>query len=694
MGWDHQPTPTIGAVVVHHEAPADLDRCLRSLTQADPPPDRVVVVDNSETSEAREAAVGVARAHSAELVASGWNQGFAAGCNRGADRLGEVDHLFFLNQDATIEPGLLGALARHLDQHPDRGAVCPLITTGGGRVWFAGGELDRTWGRLVMRHFGQPVAAVDPVGAPTGWVNGCAVLVRGEAWREVAGFNPRYFLYWEDVDLSVRLVRAGWSLGLELGVAATHHRDGHRDGLRTLTPTSIRWSIASRLRFVRAELSRRERWTALPYTAVNAARLLWLGVRWGQGGPGAQLRAVASGLGRGMGPGASAAGANRPAEVLFVDHTGQLGGGELALADLVEAYRDRCRVVLLEDGPFRPRLEGAGARVTVVTSSLAGVRRESGLKAGVMAAPRLVVAALRVAAVARRSRVVYANSQKALVVGSLAAAVARRPLVFHLHDLLTPEHFSTMNRWLSVRLANRWCRRVVTNSEASRRAFIDAGGRADRVSVVPYGFRAGPALGAEARAELRAGLGAGPDDFLVGCFSRLSPWKGQEVLVRALGRCPESVVGVLVGKALFGEEEFVAHLQAEIDEAGLGHRVVLTGFRHDVPALMAACDLVAHTSTSPEPFGRVIVEAMLAGTPVVATRAGGPPEIIEHERTGWLVDPGDDRALAEVMMAVAADRAAAHRVAAAGFDMATERFSLESFRRRVAAILDPLASPR
>ena len=133
------------------------------------------------------------------------------------------------------------------------------------------------------------------------------------------------------------------------------------------------------------------------------------------------------------------------------------------------------------------------------------------------------------------------------------------------------------------------------------------------------------------RAELR--LGDGP---VVGVFGRLAAWKGQHILVRALAELDDTQA-LIVGDALFGEQPYRASLEGEIGRSSGRHRIHLTGFRPDIPALMQLCDVVVHTSIAPEPFGRVIVEAMLAGRPVIASAAGGAKEIVEDGRSGGSV---------------------------------------------------------
>jgi len=162
---------------------------------------------------------------------------------------------------------------------------------------------------------------------------------------------------------------------------------------------------------------------------------------------------------------------------------------------------------------------------------------------------------------------------------------------------------------------------------------------------------------------------------IVGVFSRLAPWKGQHVLLDALPHLP-TVHALLVGEALFGERVYAESLRERARSLGVADRVHFLGFRRDVPKLMRLSDVVVHTSIAPEPFGRMIVEGMMAHRPVVASRAGGATEIIENEANGALVPPGDPGALAQVLADLLADPLGRRTLAKAGFEMALERFSL------------------
>ncbi|HEY0777462.1 MAG TPA: glycosyltransferase [Gemmatirosa sp.] len=377
--------------------------------------------------------------------------------------------------------------------------------------------------------------------------------------------------------------------------------------------------------------------------------------------------------------------------VLFLDHAGVLGGAELSLLDIARHHAAESTVALLADGPFRARLTQAGVRVEVVSvgAAASGLRRDSAMPSPA-ALVGLLGAARRVARLARAHDVIYANSQKAFVVAVAAGVIAHRPVIWHLRDILSAEHFSRANVRAVVALANRRAACVLTNSRATAAAFVERGGAERKVQNVYNGIDAAAfcdVRDADVAAE-RALLGAG-DAPLIGVFGRLSPWKGQHVLLEALTHLP-GVHGVVVGDALFGEEAYAVHLRERAAVLGVADRVHFLGFRHEVPLLMRVVDVVAHTSVSAEPFGRVIVEGMLAGKPVVATRAGGATEIVRDGETGMLVPAGNAEALARAVTALLRTEAGA-TIARAGRADAAERFTVEAMLRGVARAIGEVA---
>lgn len=374
-------------------------------------------------------------------------------------------------------------------------------------------------------------------------------------------------------------------------------------------------------------------------------------------------------------------------KVLFLDQTGKIGGAELSLLEVVTPYRENCQVVLFEDGPFRERLERRQIPVQVLSSAPIRARKESTFLQNLGSLTQLLPIVFQVATLSHGYDLIFANTQKALVVGALAAFFSKKPLVWYLHDILSTEHFSQANQRLSVTLANRFASRVIADSKATEAAFIAAGGHQNIVETIYYGFEPSCYQNLQSDpVQLRKQLGL-ENRFIVGHFSRLSAWKGQHVLLKALTHCPDEVCAVFVGDALFGEDDYAQSLYQQVKVLNLDSRVHFLGFRSDVPELMAACDMVAHTSTAPEPFGRVIVEAMLCGTPVVAAAAGGAVEIVDHNRTGWLTPPNDSEALAEVICLCHSQPELARSTAQIAQQTTGQRFNLDVINRQLTEAL-------
>jgi glycosyltransferase involved in cell wall biosynthesis len=374
---------------------------------------------------------------------------------------------------------------------------------------------------------------------------------------------------------------------------------------------------------------------------------------------------------------------NSDGSVLFVDHAGVLGGAELSLLDLAAAFGAGSETLLFADGPFRVALEARGVQVSVESlGALKHVKKETFLPG-----PAAFTDAARLARlVGRRAkphRVIYANSQKAFVVAAAAGLLARRPVAWHLRDILASPHFSGTNVRAAVTLANLRAARVIANSRATAAAFATAGGRESLVRVVHNGIDPAPfdAVTPEIATAIRAALGVPADAFVVALFGRFHPWKGQQVLLDALTKLPR-VHALIVGAPLFGEEAFASALHAQAAKTGVAHRAHFLGFRSDVPELMSSADAIVHASVNPEPFGRVIVEGMLARRPVIATRAGGVTEIIDGD-TGILVPPNDADALVQAIESLSADPDRASLLAARGSVRARAEFSVSAMVRGV-----------
>ncbi|WP_347555477.1 glycosyltransferase family 4 protein [Robbsia sp. KACC 23696] len=378
-------------------------------------------------------------------------------------------------------------------------------------------------------------------------------------------------------------------------------------------------------------------------------------------------------------------------KILVLDQSGVMGGAELSLLEVCKRIRSACNVVLFTDGPFRERLQEAGVAVSILgDSTLNNMKKDGGRALSFGTVKSALNLSWQLVKQARSRRLVYANTQKAMVIGAVVGFLARRPVVWHLRDIVSPDHFGA-DRLRVI----QWCSKlflthVIANSKASADAWLALTKLPrDRVSVVYNGIDAAPfdVVNATPRAELRARFGLPADAFLVGTFSRLAQWKGQHVLLDAIAKTPNAHA-VLVGAALFGEDAYEAQLKAQAQKLGIAHRVHFLGFQRDVPAAMSAMDVIAHTSIAPEPFGRVIVEAMLARRPIVAAAAGGALEIITPEQDGILIEPNRADLLAEQIEKLRTTPEVAHGLIERGYASARARFDPDVYCHNVMKKLE------
>jgi len=390
----------------------------------------------------------------------------------------------------------------------------------------------------------------------------------------------------------------------------------------------------------------------------------------------------------------------------LVPHTGA-GGAEANLRALLGGI-DRSRispvVFVAGEGPVTALLAEARAPIVCVpTPRFFSTSIRLGPRLGgrtvfnpfAVAADGLLVvwAALRYARALRRARVrvVHSGSIFAHALGALAAPLAGARLVWHVQDIVSPRLAGGLVlpvfAWLGARRADL----VVCPSQAVAVGLRDhwpAGARG-RLRVVPNGIDLlgyDPARPATPRREL--GL---PDDcFMVMHIGRLAPWKGQREFLAAAALVARDHPGarfVVVGDTAFEGPAYRDELHALARRLGLRDRVIFTGWRRDVPALLAAADVLVHSSVLPEPFGLVIVEAMAMERPVVASQLGGSAEIVRDGEEGFLVDPRDPTRIARALLRLADEPEVRARMGRAGRERVERYFSAARFAADMSAAL-------
>jgi len=221
--------PSVVSIVVNYRGLEDTIGCLRSLLAAECPRHEIVAVDNGSDPE-EASAIRFAVGPLVHVIRSERNLGYGGGANLGLRwAIGAgAKYAWVLNNDTTVSVDALARLVAAMDHEPRYGAISPEIAAPIGPeaprgVWFAGGTIRLR--RVITGHKMDWLPDGKMI-VPTDYVTGCAMLLRCEALAAVGLFWERLFLYWEDVELSLRLRSAGWPLGVLPGARICHHAHG------------------------------------------------------------------------------------------------------------------------------------------------------------------------------------------------------------------------------------------------------------------------------------------------------------------------------------------------------------------------------------------------------------------------------------------------------------------------------------
>jgi glycosyltransferase involved in cell wall biosynthesis len=354
---------------------------------------------------------------------------------------------------------------------------------------------------------------------------------------------------------------------------------------------------------------------------------------------------------------------NSTITVCQVLHTLNVGGAEVLAARLARRLRDMCRFVFL----CLDELGTLGAELRSEEFAVEVLGRKSGVDGR---------CALRLAQALRRERVdvIHAHQYTPFFYSLLARLVFDHPpVLFTEHGRHFPD-YRRPKRVLANRLLIQRRDRIVGVGQAVRQALINHEGLpAKRVGVIYNGIDAACfANGHCDRASIRHEMGVGRDDFVVLLVARLDYLKDHATAIRMLARVRErrpDIRLVLVGEG--PEQAAIARL---VDEHRLAEQVRFLGLRKDVARLLHATDLFLLTSIS-EGIPLTVLEAMAARLPVLATRVGGLPEIVEEGRTGRLAASGDDAALADYLVQLAEDPGLRREMGRQGEERARTLFS-------------------
>jgi len=275
---------------------------------------------------------------------------------------------------------------------------------------------------------------------------------------------------------------------------------------------------------------------------------------------------------------------------------------------------------------------------------------------------------------------VHANTVRAGIAATISTMGTHRTVVWHVHDDLPQHPLSKVIRLLAHSSKRT---QIVAVSKATAETFLGTYSFEGRVHVIPNGtdLRQFP-LKRTGESPFKNELGISEQSFLVCAVGQICARKGLRALLEAFSEIYDDAPLThlaIVGKPVFShEEQYRDELVEMTTAAGIADRVHFTGEREDISAILRSADLLVLNSLE-EPFGLVLVEAMSSGTPVLATRVGGIPEIVTDAESGWLIQRNDTAALANKLLELSHNPSLLMQVARYAHDEVSPRFSLEGF---------------
>lgn len=386
-----------------------------------------------------------------------------------------------------------------------------------------------------------------------------------------------------------------------------------------------------------------------------------------------------------------------PRRVLFLSAAGEMGGAERSLYELLKALPRTVvepQVCAPPGAPLGRLLDAA--QIPFHAVALRRFRRTTHpfVLAGHVRALYKGSREINDLCRAERIELLHANTSSAALVAWEVGRMSKLPFVWHCRDL-TPLHGL-------ARILGGAAAAVVAISGAVGEQLLKEGVKADKIKRIDNGIdltRISPSeLYPAVRARLRASLGIEVHRPVLLSVGAYVPWKKHELFLEALAlvrRRMPSVVGLLAGSDKFGENEaYVNLLRARARRLALNADALqVLHERDDVPELMAAADVFVSCSEN-EPFGRVLAEAGAAGLPVVSTRSGGKPEIVEDNVTGVLTEPGDVQALAAACLRLLGDPVLRREMGRAARQHVEARFDVRRTAREIAALCEAILRPQ
>lgn len=374
-------------------------------------------------------------------------------------------------------------------------------------------------------------------------------------------------------------------------------------------------------------------------------------------------------------------------KILFLDHVPFIGGAQLSLVDHLKTIdKNKFEVIF-----------GCSAEAPAI--GLAGSLEKYGIKYKILAFARLKspnpavlyklfkdISEIRTLLKKEKFDLIFANTVRAHILSCLAAFGCRAKVIWFMQDFTFPVFL--------FKILKRLADKVIYISAATAAYYREKAGPDEIVHIGSdfYKQRMEEIQVKNKKAEWGV---IGEQTAVIGYVGRLVRWKGADLLIKALPLLLKQGISnfkcVIIGSGCGQQEDNEGYLKRLVKENRLEDKVIFTGHRSDIPLCMSALDILCLTSLEPEPFGLVIVEAMMAKTLAIATGSGGPAEIIKNGQTGFLVSPSPT-AFSQALKIAITGRQLRERMVVAAYGQAVNNFTAQKMTDKFEKIYLSLLS--
>ncbi len=362
--------------------------------------------------------------------------------------------------------------------------------------------------------------------------------------------------------------------------------------------------------------------------------------------------------------------------ILYLDHSPLLGGSQLSLLELVQTLNRDLFDVAVACTDRCPQFLSIADEICANIN----ITKFPRLRGNPFFIPIRYIQAMKgILKVCRsfRPHIIHSNTVRTHIYAALAAGYTQAKVVWTLRDFDYPKKLFKL-------LVNKPNAIICVSDSVYR--YYNPDGAYKHMKTVPNGIILPKIDPVKSRCEIRSEFGLPDDSLVVGSVGRIVPWKGQMELIKAAALVVEALSNVrfvVMGSA--DMPDFRREVELYAEKLGIRDKVIFSEFRMDVLKCMCAFDVLVHTSKEPEPFGRVLIEAMATGVPVIASPLGGPSEILD-ESCGRLVHPENTSELASAIVEVLTNKPFASRIATRAMEVFKERYDQSAETSSIEAV--------